>query len=320
MAVGEREKSALVERLPAVRGRLKANVPLSNFTWFRVGGPADVLFMPADADDLAAFLKRLPEDIPVSVIGVGSNLLVRDGGVAGVVIRLGGGLGGITCLPGGRVRAGAAALDVAVAKAAAGAELTGLEFLRGIPGTVGGALRMNAGAYGGEIKDVLIEAVALDRCGERHLLSVAEMGFGYRTSCVPEDFIFIEALFQGRPGKAEEIAARMAAISEARETAQPIKSRTGGSTFKNPDPAVSGGRKAWELIDAAGCRGAVCGDAQVSEQHCNFLINRGGARAADLEKLGERVRSEVAKKTGITLEWEIRRIGRDVLPEGGHHG
>ena len=313
-----RQSQDLMARLPAVKGRLSAHVSMADLTWFRVGGPADVFFLPADAQDLSHFLGRLDRDIPVTVVGVGSNLLVRDGGVPGVVIRLAGGFNRVTAEPGARVRAGAGALDVTVAKRAGGNAIAGLEFLRGIPGSVGGALRMNAGAYGREIKDVLVTASALDRQGQRHELTVQEMGFGYRHSSVPGDIIFIEAVFQGAKGDAGEIATRMKEISQARETTQPIRSRTGGSTFKNPDPEESGGKKAWQLIDGAGCRGLVIGDAQVSEQHCNFLINRGRATAEDLEKLGETVRSKVANKSRITLQWEIQRIGC-ALNEGTEH-
>ncbi len=284
------------------------NAPLAGMTWFRVGGPADVLFLPVDADDLAAFLADAPKDVPLTVIGVGSNLLVRDGGVRGVVIRLGAALGAIA-IEGECVRAGTAALDLAVARAALEAGLGGLEFMVGVPGTVGGGLRMNAGAYGGEFKDVLIEARGLDRSGVLRTLSRDEMGFTYRNSAAPSDLIFLDALFQAKPEAPAAIAARMEQITSSREASQPIRTRTSGSTFKNPDPAKTGGRSAWQLIDAAGARGLVHGDAQVSEQHCNFLINRAQARAADLEALGEEVRARVLKTTGVSLEWEIKRIG-----------
>jgi UDP-N-acetylmuramate dehydrogenase len=294
---------------PPVRGTLLRGKPLAPFTWFRVGGPADLFFMPEDEADLAAFLPAIPAGCPLTVIGVGSNILVRDGGVRGVVIRLPAGFARVAVEPGHRVRAGAAALDVAVAKAALDHSVSGLEFLRGIPGTIGGGLVMNAGAYGGEFKDVLIEARALDRTGKTRVFSNHDMGYRYRGSAVPEGLIFVEAVFQGRPGSHAEIEARMASITEARETAQPVRARTGGSTFKNPDLALSQGKRAWELIDAAGCRGLRVGDAQVSEKHCNFLINLGTARAADLEALGETVRERVAAATGVSLEWEIKRIG-----------
>lgn len=294
----------LIDRLPEVRGELVADAPLAPLTWFRAGGNAEVLFRPADADDLAAFLAATPEDIPVTVIGVGSNLLVREGGVEGVVIRLGRGFMNIS-IEGTCVRAGTAALDVAVSRAAQEAGLAGLEFYRGIPGSIGGALRMNAGAYGGETKDVLIEAVAIDRKGKRLILKNEDMQYRYRHSGAAEDLIFVEALFQGRPGDKDEILAKMNEITSSREATQPVRTRTGGSTFKNPE-----GHKSWQLIDAAGCRGLTRGGAQVSELHCNFLINTGEATASDLEELGEEVRARVKEASGVTLEWEIRRIGR----------
>jgi len=294
----------LKARMPQLRGRLLANEPLAPLTWFRVGGPAQVLFMPEDEADLAYFLANLAPDVPVIVIGLGSNLIVRDGGVAGVVIRLGRGFNQVTVEDNDRVRAGSAIPDVRVARAAQEAGIAGLAFMRGIPGAVGGALRMNGGAYGRETKDVLIEARAVDRQGGIHVLGNAEMDYTYRHCGAPEDLIFISALFQGEPGDPDTIAAEMDAITEAREASQPVKSRTGGSTFKNPPE-----QKAWQLIDAAGCRGLVVGDAQVSELHCNFLINRGNATAADIETLGETVRRRVKETSGITLEWEIKRIG-----------
>ncbi|MFL5221683.1 MAG: UDP-N-acetylmuramate dehydrogenase [Microvirga sp.] len=291
--------------MPDLRGRLLASASLAEVTWFRVGGPAEVLFSPADEDDLAYFLSRLPAAVPVSVIGLGSNLIVRDGGVPGVVIRLAGkGFGTIAVEEGARVRAGAATPDVKVARAAADASIDGLAFYRGIPGGIGGALRMNAGAHGGETTDVLVEARGVDRQGELRVFSHADMGFAYRHSSAPADVIFTQALFQGRPGDQAAIQAEMERVTEAREAAQPIKEKTGGSTFKNPP-----GSKAWKLIDAAGCRGLVIGDAQVSEMHCNFLINRGNATAADIENLGEEVRRKVRENSGVELEWEIKRIG-----------
>jgi UDP-N-acetylmuramate dehydrogenase len=294
----------LKARMPQLRGRLLANEPLAPLTWFRVGGPAQVLFMPEDEADLAYFLANLAPDVPVIVIGLGSNLIVRDGGVAGVVIRLGRGFNQVTVEDNDRVRAGSSIPDVRVARAAQEAGIAGLAFMRGIPGAVGGALRMNGGAYGRETKDVLIEARAVDRQGGIHVLGNAEMHYTYRHCGAPEDLIFISALFQGEPGDPDTIAAEMDAITEAREASQPVKSRTGGSTFKNPPE-----QKAWQLIDAAGCRGLVVGDAQVSELHCNFLINRGNATAADIETLGETVRRRVNETSGVTLEWEIKRIG-----------
>jgi UDP-N-acetylmuramate dehydrogenase len=289
--------------LPAVRGTYAGNAPLKDLVWFRAGGNAEVLFRPADAEDLAAFLVAKPSDMRVSVIGVGSNLLVRDGGIPGVVVRLPGAFGKIA-VEGTRVRVGAAALDAAVARQAAEAGIGGMEFLRGIPGTVGGALRMNAGCYGREIKDIFVEATAIDGRGNKHILTTADMGFVYRKSQVPDDFIFVEAVFEGEKGDATEIKARMNALVEQRESTQPVKSKTGGSTFKNPP-----GHKSWQLIDEAGCRGLMRGAAQVSEKHCNFLINTGDATAADIEGLGEEVRARVKAKSGIELEWEIKRVG-----------
>jgi len=294
----------LKAKLPTVRGRLLANEMLAPLTWFRVGGPAQVLFMPEDEADLAAFLKALPTEIPVTVVGLGSNLIVRDGGVAGVVIRLGRGFGDVAAEPDHRVRAGAAVPDVRVAKAAQDASIAGLAFLRGIPGAIGGALRMNGGAYGGETKDILIEARGVDRTGNVRVYSNADMHYTYRHCGAPDDVIFTQALFQGRPGDTREIVAEMDKITESREATQPIKSRTGGSTFKNPP-----GQKAWQLIDAAGCRGLKVGGAQVSEMHCNFLINLDGASATDIEALGETVRRRVKETSGVELEWEIKRIG-----------
>ncbi len=289
---------------PDLRGRLLPNEPLKPLTWFRVGGPAQVLFMPEDEADLAYFLSRLPAEIPVTVIGLGSNLIVRDGGVPGVVIRLGRGFGEIKIEDGQRVRAGAAVPDVKVARAAQEASIAGLAFLRGIPGAIGGALRMNGGAYGRETKDVLIEARGIDRQGGVRVFRNPDMHYAYRHCGAPDDVIFTEALFQGAAGDAAAIAAEMDKITESREATQPVKSRTGGSTFKNPP-----GQKAWQLIDAAGCRGLTVGGAQVSEMHCNFLINLGEASAADIETLGEIVRQQVQDHAGVTLEWEIKRIG-----------
>ncbi len=296
---------ALAARMPRLRGRLAANQELAPFTWFRVGGPAQVLFNPADEADLAYFLQNLDPAVPVTPIGLGSNLIVRDGGVPGVVIRLGGkSFGEIASEPGHRLRAGACAPDMRVARAAAEAGIDGLAFLRGIPGSIGGALRMNAGAHGGETKEVLVSARGVDRSGAIRTFTVEEMGMTYRHSDAPEDVIFTSALFQGRPGAAEAILAEMDRITEAREKSQPIREKTGGSTFKNPP-----GEKAWQLIDKAGCRGLVVGDAQVSPMHCNFLINRGAATAADIENLGDEVRRRVLVESGVELHWEIKRIG-----------
>ena len=295
---------ALKAQMPRLRGRLIANQPLAELTWFRVGGPAQALFMPEDEQDLSYFLAHLPPEIPVTVIGLGSNLIVRDGGVPGVVIRLGRRFSDITVEEGSRIRAGAAVPDVKVARAAQEAAIAGLSFLRGIPGAIGGALRMNGGAYGSETKDVLVAARSVDRDGRIRSFTLAEMQYTYRHCGVPEDVIFTQALFQGTPGDPAVIGAEMDQITESREATQPIRSRTGGSTFKNPP-----GRKAWQLIEAAGCRGLTVGAAQVSELHCNFLINQGGASAADIETLGEMVRSRVRETSGVDLEWEIERIG-----------
>jgi UDP-N-acetylmuramate dehydrogenase len=307
---GADDGAGLLNRLPQVRGRLEPNFQLAELTWFRVGGPAEVLFTPADEADLAEFLKNTPRDIPVYVIGVGSNLLVRDGGVPGVVIRLGKGFADVTVEEGSRVRAGTAALDVRVARVAAEAGISSLTFLRGIPGTIGGALRMNAGAYGGETKDILVEARAVDRDGNIKTMSVAEMDYRYRHCGAPEDLIFTQALFQGAAGDKTEIIAAMEKITQSREATQPVKSRTGGSTFKNP-----AGHKSWQLIDKAGMRGYAIGPAHVSELHCNFLINEGGATASQIEELGETVRKRVKQDSGVELEWEIKRIG---IPLEGH--
>jgi len=294
----------LKARLPQLRGRLMSNQPLAELTWFRVGGPAQVLFMPEDEADLAYFLGRLPPEIPVTVVGLGSNLIVRDGGVPGVVIRLGRRFGEVKVEEGTRIRAGTAVPDVKVSRAAQEAAITGLAFFRGIPGAIGGALRMNGGAYGRETKDALIEARGVDRQGRVRVFANADMHYTYRHCGAPDDVIFTQALFQGAPGDPATIAAEMEKITESREATQPIKSRTGGSTFKNPP-----GHKAWQLIDAAGCRGLKRGGAQVSEMHCNFLINLGSATAADIEGLGETVRRRVMENSGIELEWEIKRIG-----------
>jgi UDP-N-acetylmuramate dehydrogenase len=292
------------DMLPPVRGSITRGAALKDLVWFRAGGPAEILFRPADADDLAAFIAAKPQDLRMSVIGVGSNLLVRDGGIPGAVVRLSSAFGKIET-DGVRVRAGAAALDGAVARAAADAGIAGLEFLRGVPGTIGGALKMNAGCYGREIKDIFVEAVAIDEKGNKIRLSSTDMDFEYRKARGARDgLIFIEALFEGTKDDPAAIKARMEELSANREAAQPIKSKTGGSTFKNPP-----GHKAWQLIDQAGCRGLMIGAAQVSEKHTNFLINTGDASAADLEALGEEVRRRVREKSGVTLEWEIRRVG-----------
>ena len=299
---------SLLARLPAVRGRYTENADLARITWFRVGGPAEVMFRPADRDDLAHFLAGCPDDVPFTVIGVGSNLLVRDGGIPGVAIRLGRAFADIK-IDGTDIVTGAAALDINVARTALDAEIAGLEFLSGIPGTIGGAVRMNGGAFGGETKNVLIEAEAVDARGDVHMLTHAELGFTYRHSLLPEDWIVTAARLKGTRGAKTAIAARMEEIRTTREDSQPTRVRTGGSTFKNPTQPEAQGRKAWQLIEAAGCRGLTRGGATVSEKHCNFLLNTGTASATDIEGLGEEVRRRVLDKTGVTLEWEIRRIG-----------
>jgi UDP-N-acetylmuramate dehydrogenase len=296
--------SSLAAEMPNLRGRLLANVPLADITWFRVGGPAEVLFTPADEADLAYFLARLPRQIPTFVVGLGSNLLVRDGGVRGVVIRLGRGFADTRIEAEHRLRAGAAVPDVKLARAAADAAISGLAFYRGIPGSIGGALRMNAGAHGRETREVLREARAVDRQGNIHVLPVADLKLSYRHCGVPDDWIFTAALYQGQPGTAAEILKQMAEVADYREAHQPIKQRTGGSTFKNPP-----GASAWKLIDQAGCRGLRVGGAQVSEMHCNFLVNDQAATAEDIERLGETVRARVAAHCGVTLQWEIMRLG-----------
>jgi UDP-N-acetylmuramate dehydrogenase len=301
---GKVDGKALVVTLPKVRGRLEANVPMADLTWFRTGGPAEVLFTPADEEDLSTFLAQLDKGVPVYPVGVGSNLLVRDGGVRGVIVRLGRGFGQLEAIEPYRVLAGAAVPDVKVARFALDKGIGGLTFLRGIPGTIGGALRMNGGAYGGETKDVLIEARGMDRRGRKLVLSNKDMRYSYRQCGAPEDIIFTAALFQGEKGDPSDIARAMEEITTRRESTQPVKTRTGGSTFKNPP-----GAKAWQLIDQAGLRGFSIGPAKVSELHCNFLINEGGATAAQLEDLGETVRRRVFETAGIDLEWEIKRIG-----------
>jgi UDP-N-acetylmuramate dehydrogenase len=294
----------LIDILPKVRGRLTEGSLLSAVTWFRVGGPADVLFKPADLEDLAQFLKQKLHDVPVTVIGVGSNLLVRDGGIEGVVIRLGRGFTDIRA-NGTIISAGAGALDLNVALSARDAGIGGLEFLSGIPGTIGGALRMNAGAYESDVSQVFQHADVLNAKGELHRLGKIEMGFTYRHSAVPDDWIFVAGALAGRADDPKAIHARIQDIQTKREESQPIRSRTGGSTFVNPV-----GHKAWKLIDDAGCRGLRKGGAVVSDKHCNFLINTGDATAADIEALGEEVRRRVRDRSGIELAWEIKRIGR----------
>jgi len=304
MVPAKRPEFGLMDRLPPVRGILQEDAPLAKFSWFKTGGMADVLFQPADGDDLADFLKAKPAEVPVAVIGTAANIIIRDGGVEGVVIRSGAGFADID-IDGDIVTAGSAAHDVTVARKARDAGLAGLEFLSGIPGTIGGGLRMNAGAYGTEFKDIFVEAEALDGGGTSHRLDLAAMGFEYRQCGAPDDWIFTKARLRGVPGERDAITRRMDEIQAEREKTQPLRTPTGGSTFRNPK-----GAKAWELIEKAGCRSLLRGKAQVSDLHCNFLINTGGATATDLEGLGEEVRRRVFDDSGITLEWEIRLIGR----------
>jgi UDP-N-acetylmuramate dehydrogenase len=301
----------LLSQLPPVRGAYEAQAVLAPYTWFRVGGPAEVLFSPADEDDLATFLAGCPADVALTVIGVASNTLIRDGGIPGVTIKLGRPFAEIR-VDGTTVTAGAAAPDRKVAAVARDHALTGLEFLTGIPGVVGGAVRMNAGAYGREVVDVILSADAVDRQGARHTLAAGALDLTYRHCGVPEDWIFTRASFTAVAGDKGEITARMDEISTAREDTQPVKARTGGSTFANPP-----GHKAWQLIDAVGGRGLRLGGAQVSEKHCNFLLNAGAATAADIEDLGEELRRRVLTQFGIELRWEIRRVG---LPGRGPEG
>ena len=307
-----------LEELPLVRGRYTANAALGEVGWFRAGGNAEVLYKPADKEDLAAFLAQCPEDIPITVLGVLSNTIIRDGGVKGVVIRMGREFAGINTIDDVTMSVGSAAIDVNIAKAAAEAGIAGLEFLSGVPGTIGGALRMNAGAYGTETKDVLVEAEMLNRQGQVVRLPAMAMGMGYRHSNVPEDYIFTGAVFRGVRGEREKIEAHINEIKTKRGETQPIKARTGGSTFANPKPAelaAAGqreGTKAWQLIDKVGGRGLTIGGAQMSELHCNFMINNGTATAGDLENLGEEIRRRVEEKTGVLLRWEIKRIGESL--------
>jgi UDP-N-acetylmuramate dehydrogenase len=303
MMAAQKSLPNLTDRLPRVQGRIRANVALAPQTWFRVGGPAEILFRPADIEDLAAFLAACPADIPVTTLGVASNLLVRDGGLSGVVIRLGGEFARVR-IDGAKVIAGAGALDLTVAEEACSGGLGGLEFLSGIPGTIGGAVKMNAGAYGSEIVDIIESAVLVTRAGKVVTVPGDKLGLSYRHSELPEGAIVVEATLRGQPDQVELIAGRMRDIQARRAETQPIRARTGGSTFANPP-----GAKAWELIDRAGCRGLTLGGAQVSEQHCNFLINTGAASAGDIESLGEEVRRRVHKESGIELRWEIMRIG-----------
>ncbi|QNA83119.1 UDP-N-acetylmuramate dehydrogenase [Sphingomonas sp. So64.6b] len=290
--------------LPPVRGTATHEGSLADFIWFRTGGPAEWLVRPEDVNDLAAFMAGLDQSTPVLPVGVGSNLIVRDGGVPGVVVRLPKAMAKVSVEPANRVRAGGAAMGISVASGARDAGIAGLEFLRGIPGTVGGAVRMNAGAYGRDTSDILIEATIVTRGGSVEIWSAAKLGYTYRHSDLPAGAVVVEALFEGIPGDSKVIGAEMDRIAAEREASQPLRSRTGGSTFKNPE-----GLKAWALIDAAGCRGLTRGEAQVSEKHCNFLLNLGSATSADIEALGEEVRDRVKAHSGVVLEWEIQRVG-----------
>ncbi len=301
--MSDKASYGFMEKMPHFKGRLRENADMARLSWFRTGGPADILFEPADEADLQLFLRKLPCDVPITVIGAGSNMLVRDGGVRGVVIRLGRAFAGIQ-IRGDVLKAGAGAMDVYVAREAQKAGKTGLEFLVGVPGTIGGALRMNAGAYGREVKDMLIHAHAVDRYGHAHDFKVKDFDYSYRHSALANDLIFLGASFHVDDGEPDVIKAKMDEITSTRAETQPIGTRTGGSTFKNPE-----GNHAWKLIDEAGCRGLSIGDAEISQKHCNFLINHGTASAAEIEELGELVRKRVFEKTGIQLQWEIERVG-----------
>ncbi|MFC3785358.1 UDP-N-acetylmuramate dehydrogenase [Sphingopyxis italica] len=293
--------------LPTVRGKLTPRAPLAPLVWFKSGGPADWLFEPKDADDLADFLRDLDPATPVMALGLGSNLIVRDGGFPGVVVRLGKAFAKVEAIDATTLRCGGGASGILVSSTARDAGIAGMEFLRSIPGTVGGFVRMNGGAYGGEVKDILVDCDVVLRSGERKALPLADLGYTYRHSELPEGAVVIGATFRGRPGEAQAIQAEMDRISASREASQPLRSKTGGSTFKNPD-----GHKAWQLVDDAGCRGFAVGGAQVSEKHTNFLINSGDATSADIEALGEEVRRRVKDKSGIELQWEIQRVGKPV--------
>ena len=302
-------KSDLLSRLPQVRGKYRAQADLSKVNWFQVGGPAEILFKPEDANDLAHFIAHKPHDIDVNVLGVGSNLLVRDGGIEGVVIRLGREFAGCH-IEGDRIMVGAGCLNSNAVMVAREHNIGGVEFLSGVPGSIGGALAMNAGAYGNETKNILVEAEVIDPEGRTHILSADKLHYSYRHCGLPQGWIFTRATLQGKKANSELIAMRMEAIAQERKLSQPIRSRTGGSTFKNP-----AGHKAWQLIDAAGCRGLSVGGAQMSLLHCNFMLNTGHATASDLEALGEEVKRRVLDTSGIMLEWEIKRIGRPLMAE-----
>ena len=305
----------ILDKLPQVRGSLRENVALAPYTWLRVGGAAQVLFMPKDEADLALFLPQVPQDIPVQILGVASNTLVRDGGVPGVTIRLGPSFAKVEKIGADKIRVGAACLDGVLAKKAAGFGISGLAFYAGIPGTIGGALRMNAGCYGFETKDIFVECIALDRRGRRRIIPLSEMKYSYRHCGARDELIFVEAVFKGGVEAPDIIRKHMAKITSNREQSQPIKEKTGGSTFKNPDLVISNGRGAWQVIEAAGGRGLKIGGAQMSEKHCNFMINTGNATAKDLEILGETICKMVQDSQGVKLEWEIRRIGIETQDE-----
>ena len=307
---------ALIPDMPPVRGKLTAQAPLAPLVWFKAGGAADWLFEPKDADDLAAFLAALDPAVPVMALGLGSNMIVRDGGVPGVVVRLGKAFAQVERLEATALRCGGGASGILVSSTARDAGIGGLEFLRSIPGTVGGFVRMNGGAYGREVKDILVEAEVILRSGERVTLPLEALGFTYRHSALPDGAIVVSAIFRGHPEAPAVVQAEMDRISAAREASQPLRSKTGGSTFKNPPPELSNGLKAWALVDRAGCRGLAIGGAQVSEKHTNFLINTGDATSADIEALGEEVRRRVKADSGVTLEWEIQRVGRATKGEG----
>ena len=303
---------SLLDRLPAVRGRYTANAPLAQSTWFQVGGPAEIMFKPAYLSDLQYFLQNCPDDVPILIIGLASNLIIRDGGVDGVVIKLGREFAQVDIDPHEptQIIAGAAALDGNVALVAQKHGLSGLEFLSGIPGSVGAGIRMNAGCYGSEFSEILVEATALDRHGNLHRVTPQELGMSYRHIDAPADWIFTQAVFKGTPSTMDAVKARMDEIKIKREASQPIREKTGGSTFANPERDVPGTGSAWQAVDKAGCRGLTIGGAQISELHCNFMINTGGATAADLEQLGDTVRQKVKETTGLDLRWEIQWIGK----------
>lgn len=300
----------MADTLPRVRGKLTANALLAKLVWFKSGGAADWLFEPADLDDLTAFLRELDPAVPVMALGLGSNLIVRDGGVPGVVVRLGKAFAQVSWIGEQTLDCGGGASGILVSSTARDHSIAGLEFLRSIPGTVGGFVRMNGGAYGGEVKDILVDCDVVLRTGEVVTLPVEALAYTYRHSALPEGAIVVAARFRGRPGNPDDIQAEMDRIAASREASQPLRSKTGGSTFKNPAPESSGGKKAWQLVDEAGCRGLTMGGAQVSEKHTNFLINTGEATSSDIEALGEEVRRRVKDKSGVSLEWEIQRVGR----------